>query len=207
MTNKSIETLPVRYKTPKAWVTQVMNDPIQLLSDHVHLEKKATTNALELLNRWPERIYPKKWVSTLAKISQEETVHLNLVISHLTKRGGTLQRLHRNQYAMDLHKLIRKGKGPLELLDRLLVSALIEVRSCERFGVLAKYCPDKDLARFYGSLWASEFGHYKMFLSLGSEICPQDDVNDRWNTILTDESKIIQNQPVGFRIHSGVSSR
>lgn len=130
--------LPLKYCTPDAWAGQALRDPRALLSDHAYLEKKAASNALELLNRWPEPLCPNDWVPTLAAIARDETAHLHSVVRLLSQRGGKLERLHKNPYASDLRQLVRKGAGTGKLVDRLLISALIEARSCERFQVLSQ---------------------------------------------------------------------
>jgi tRNA-(ms[2]io[6]A)-hydroxylase len=198
------EDLGLRYQTPDAWAEQVLQDPLLLLSDHAYLERKAASNALELLNRWPEPTYPDNWVITLSAIARDETAHLHSVTRLLAQRGGRLERLHRNPYANDLRTLVRKGSGPQELLDRLLIAALIEARSCERFEVLSRCCHDPELAQFYRSLWSSELGHYKVFLRLAEGILARQEVETRWQQMIEAEARIIQNQPPGPRIHSGV---
>jgi tRNA-(ms[2]io[6]A)-hydroxylase len=195
--------LPVLVRTPAAWADSVLQQPLALLSDHAYLERKAASNALELLNRWPEPACPESWVGTLSAIARDEASHLHAVIRLLERRGGRLERLHRNPYANDLRKLVRKGSGTRELLDRLLVAALIEVRSCERFEILARCCSDWELAHFYRGLWASEFGHYTVFVRLAEEIIPEGEVQRRWEQMLEAEAQIISMQPPGPRIHSG----
>ena len=138
------EDLPLLSRTPDDWAAMVLRDPLALLSDHAYLEKKAAANALELLNRWPEPSPPEEWTQTLASIASDEASHLNSVVRLLTERGGRLERAHRNDYARQLRQNVRKGRGHEDLLDRLLVSALIELRSCERFEVLARYCEERD---------------------------------------------------------------
>src|SRR5271167_960886 len=122
-----------------------------MLNDHAYLEKKAATNALELLNRWPEPACREEWTLTLAAIASDEASHLSSVVKILVERGGRLERTHRNDYANRLRLHVRKGQGREELVDRLLISALIELRSCERFERLAQYCRGRDAAlfRFY----------------------------------------------------------
>src|SRR5262245_9322499 len=162
--------LPLLSWTPDCWAAMVLRDPLALLNDHAYLEKKAASNALELLNRWPEPSSPLDWTRTLAGIASDEASHLCAVIRLLTDRGGELSRTHRNDYAHQLRQFVRKGSGSQEILDRLLVSALIEVRSCERFDVLSRHCADhnrdRELARFYHRLGSSERGHYLAFLHL-----------------------------------------
>jgi tRNA 2-(methylsulfanyl)-N6-isopentenyladenosine37 hydroxylase len=101
-----------------------------------------------------------------------------------------------------LRLLVRKGE-PTELLDRLLVAALIEVRSCERFAVLAEAAEDAELAAFYRSLYASEFGHYTVFLKLARRFTKEAAVEKRWQEMLADEAVILAAQAPGPRIHSG----
>jgi tRNA 2-(methylsulfanyl)-N6-isopentenyladenosine37 hydroxylase len=196
--------LPLLCRTPDSWAEAVLEQPLALLSDHAYLEKKAASNALELLNRWPEPTCPENWVVTLSAVARDEASHLHAVARLLDQRGGRLERLHRNLYANDLRKLVRKGSGSREVLDRLLVAALIEARSCERFKVLARCCPDSELAQFYRSLWSSEFGHYAVFLRLAEDIVPGREVQTRWEQMVEAEAPIMTMQPSGPRIHSGL---
>ena len=146
------------------WAYAVLAEPVRLLIDHAFLEKKAATNALELLTRWPGDWLPG-WVETMTSVARDEAAHLAQVMRILLRRGGRLDRVHKNPYANSLRLLVRKG-DPAEILDRLLVSAVIEVRSCERFAVLAAAGRDAELAGFYEALFTSEFGHYRVFLEL-----------------------------------------
>jgi len=200
----TILELPLEYRTPDQWAEQVLRHPLDLLSDHAYLEKKAASNALELMNRWPEPACPEGWVTTLASVARDESAHLNSVTRLLSQRGGRLDRLHKNPYANDLRQLVRKGAGIQELLDRLLVSALIEARSCERFEVLSRVCQDVELAQFYRSLLGSEFGHYTVFLQLARDITPVGAVEMRWSEMVQAEGRIIASQPSGPRMHSGL---
>jgi tRNA-(ms[2]io[6]A)-hydroxylase len=197
--------LPLRYRTPATWAVAVLNEPLELLNDHAHLEKKAATNALELLNRWPEPSPPENWVAAMTAVSRDEVEHLAVVCRLLARRGGRLTKQHSNPYASALRDLVRQGQGPAELVDRLMVSALIEARSCERFQLLADACDDKELAKLYRGLWASEHGHYRTFIQLAEQIQPEGTVAKRWDQMLDAEAKIIQKQTTGPRMHSGVA--
>jgi tRNA-(ms[2]io[6]A)-hydroxylase len=196
--------LPLRYVTPDAWAKVALADPLKLLNDHAHLEKKAAANALELLNRWPEPSPPENWVVAMTAIARDEVEHLGVVTRMLSRRGGRLTRNHRNPYANDLRQLVRLGAGDRELIDRLMISALIEARSCERFEILSRHCEDKQLARLYKGLWASEHGHYRTFIDLAGQIRPAAEVAERWSAILDAEAQIIAAQPPGPSMHSGV---
>lgn len=196
--------LPLRYVTPKSWAERVLAQPLALLNDHAHLEKKAATNALELLNRWPEPSPPENWVSAMTAVARDEVEHLAVVSRLLARRGGRLTKQHSNPYAADLHALVRKGQGPAELVDRLMISSLIEARSCERFKLLAEtVADDRELQKLYRGLWASEHGHYLSFLHLAEQLLPADAVSKRWDEMLDAEAGIIRRQPPGPRMHSG----
>ena len=200
--------LPLRYATPPAWAAEVLSAPLELLNDHAHLEKKAAANALELLNRWPEPSPPENWVAAMTAVARDEVEHLAVVSRLLARRGGRLTKQHSNPYAGRLRDLVRKGTGRGELADRLMVSALIEARSCERFQLLAGAVADDDreLQKLYRGLWASEHGHYKTFIQLAERVEPAADVARRWEEMLDAEAAIIRSQPPGPRMHSGVSA-
>ncbi|MGE0488344.1 MAG: tRNA isopentenyl-2-thiomethyl-A-37 hydroxylase MiaE [Vulcanimicrobiota bacterium] len=199
-----IAELPLHYHTPDRWADQALESVLELLNDHAHLERKAASNALELLNRWPDPEPPERWVTNLASVARDETDHLFLVARLLKARGGCLSKMHRNDYARSLRALVRRGQGPLELIDRLLVSALIELRSCERFEILSRCCQDPELARVYRSLWGSEHGHYKLFLALAEDLVPAELIQARWQEMLGAEAEVIKTQPPGPALHSSV---
>ncbi len=201
---KSVD-LPLRWATPQRWATQALSEPLALLNDHAHLEKKAARNALELLDRWPDPAPPAHWVQTLAAIARDEVEHLAQVSRILQRRSGTMSKYHRNPYASELRRLVRLGLGTLDLIDRLLVSALIEARSCERFRLLALHGGDADLVRMYEQLWASEHGHYRVFLEMARLVEAAAVVQNRWDELLDAEAAIITRQPAGPRMHSGVT--
>jgi tRNA 2-(methylsulfanyl)-N6-isopentenyladenosine37 hydroxylase len=195
--------LPLVSSTPAAWAKGVLQNENALLSDQVYLEKKAANNALEFLNLWPGPQAPDHWLASVASIARDETLHMQAVLKLLEKRGGELERAHKNPYAYDLRKLIRKGQGKDDLTDRLIVSALVEARSCERFIRLSEESKDAELAKFYGNLVASENGHYQLFLDMAKKVSPAEEVNARWVKLLEKEAEIIESQPVDFKIHSG----
>ena len=200
--------LPLKFATPAPWAAGVLRRPLELLNDHAHLEKKAAANALELLNRWPEPSPPENWVAAMTAVARDEVEHLATVCRLLARRGGRLSKRHSNPYAADLRALVRQGQGPAELADRLMVSALIEARSCERFALLAEACgrqgDDAELAKLYRGLWASEHGHYRTFLLLAEQVEPAERVAERWERMRDAEARIITSQPPGARMHSGV---
>ena len=200
---KDLDSLPLHSTTPKQWAKSVLAEPIPLLIDHAFLEKKAANNALELMTRWPGD-WVEGWVETMTAVARDEAAHLAQVTRLLMRRGARLERVHKNPYANELRLLVRKG-GPGEVLDRLLVSALIEVRSCERFAALAESSSDPELAAFYQALFASEMGHYKVFLRLARKVAGRSTADARWEEMLAAEARILARQTPGPRIHSGVA--
>jgi tRNA-(ms[2]io[6]A)-hydroxylase len=184
------------------WGRAVLEEPFLLLIDHAFLEKKAATNALELLTRWPND-WLEGWVEAMTGVARDEVAHLAQVMRILLSRGGRLNRFHKNPYANALRQLVRKASRQ-ELLDRLLVAALIELRSCERFSVLAAASTDAELAGFYRTLFSSELGHYRVFLHLAGKFTAQAELEERWQEMLAAEAVILAAQEPGPRIHSGV---
>ena len=197
--------LPLRCATPDEWATDALLDPLALLNDHAHLERKAASNALELLHRWPDPRPPEHWVQMMTAVARDEVEHLAIVTRLLARRGGRLTKHHRNPYAMELRSHVRLGEGTRELADRLLVSALIEARSCERFEILSRHCPDAELIELYRELWTSEHGHYLVFLKLAREVDLEREVDERWSELLDEEAEILRAQTPGPRMHSWVS--
>jgi len=207
--------LPLRTRTSDAWARAVLAEPRALLEDHAHLEQKAAANALALLSRWPRAwagVAPETpeaasravWTRVLTSIARDEIEHLGLVLRILERRGGALGRVHRNAYAAALRSRVRRGRADAELLDRLLVSALIEARSCERFACLGKVAEDQELRRLYRGLEASERGHYRVFLDLASRLPGGPDVGGRFEALLGCEAEILAAQPpLPPRMHGG----
>jgi len=199
----AVDTLPLHSHTPDSWADSAMIDILALLDDHAHLERKAATNAMDLMNRWPEPAPPHGWVTTLAAIARDETDHLYKVSRILAERGRQMTRIHKSQYASALRGLIRMGDTPNELVDRLLVSALIELRSCERFEILSRCCPEPKLARLYKALWGSEHGHFQVFLKLAKPLgANRKEVETRWRWMLGREAEIMAAQPTGPGLHT-----
>jgi tRNA-(ms[2]io[6]A)-hydroxylase len=197
--------MPLHSRTPLAWGHSVLQDPISLLIDHAFLEKKAANNAMDMMTRWPTEWVPG-WVETMTAVARDEAAHLAQVTRMLMARGGRLARQHKNPYANELRLHVRKGEAD-ETIDRLFVSALIELRSCERFRVLAEAAEglDAELASFYKALYQSEMGHYKVFLRLAQRIQDREVVDARWQEMLAIEAVVIGGQPAGPRIHSGLA--
>ena len=144
-----------------------------------------------------------KLVESLAPIVAEEWSHFQRVLAELTKRGYTLGPQRKDEYVIALDKFMKRGGSrEQQLVEKLLMNALIEARSCERFKVLWKNIPDPELSEFYHELMISEAGHYRNFLQLAKEYLPEEVVMKRWSEWLEKEAEVLQSMEVrGDRMH------
>src|SRR5262245_33685190 len=184
--------------TPDRWLTQVEGRLDLLLVDHAHCEKKAAGVAMNLLFAYVEHA---ELTRAMTEIVQEELDHFHQVRAILDRRGIRFYKLPPSQYGPKLHELVAKEE-PQRAVDRLLVAALIEARSCERFGLLRDRLADRELADFYGSLFESEARHHSTYVRLAKEFLPEAEVHQRLAELSAAEAKIIlagEDQP---RMHS-----
>lgn len=182
--------------TEAGWVDVALGDLEGTMSDHAHAEKKAALSAMTLLSREPQR---SDLVGRMAKLAREELRHLDQVLGHLRAREWTLRRDLPDRYAAALLKLRRPNSNEA-LVDRLLCSALIEARSWERLNLLGEAL-DGDLGDFYAELARSEAGHYRLFVELAHQECPQEDVDARLRELAVAEAEIVRALPHEARIH------
>ncbi len=189
---------PLLVMTPDSWASLATEDLPSLLNDHAHLEKKAATNALDIFTAWPGGVPSKSWLKILGAIASDEISHLNLVVQLMAERGAKMTKAHRSLYASQLRQLVRRGEGPNETTDRLLISAIIEARSAERFYLLAnEHSLEPKLKKVYKALYSSERGHFQVFKELASELCSTRSIDLRWQELALSEAKIISSQPAG----------
>lgn len=191
--------------TASGWQDVALADLPSTMSDHAHAEKKAALSALSMLSREPGRT---DLVDRMGKLALEELGHLDRVLAHLRRRGWTLAPDRADRYANRLIAL-RRSAGEEALVDRLLVSALIEARSWERLHLLAMALRDAgdgveggpELAGFYTELAHSEAGHYRLFVQLAAQECPGQDVLGRLGELAAAEAEIVAALPHEPRIH------
>lgn len=184
--------------TAIAWVEQAIAHLDTVLLDHSHCERKAAGVALNLMFRYPSNT---KLVRMLTAIAQEELEHFEQVNQWLERRGVPLGPLSAPPYGAGLSAQIRRQE-PERLLDSLLVAGLIEARSHERLGLLARHCPDPDLAKFYRGLMASEARHYGIYWILATTYFDLDQVNQRLEDLAIVESELLATVYPEPRIHS-----
>lgn len=184
--------------TSDPWLKQALDHLDIILLDHSHCERKAAGVALNFMFRYPSNV---KLVRMLTTIAQEELEHFDLVNELLEKRGIPLGPLAAPPYGAGLKREIRATE-PQRLLDSLLVSALIEARSHERFQLLATHCPDLELAALYRGLVASEARHYGIYWILATTYFPEPEVTQRLEELSTVESEILSTLHPAPRLHS-----
>ncbi|MFT4761395.1 MAG: tRNA-(ms[2]io[6]A)-hydroxylase [Paraglaciecola sp.] len=192
--------LGLKLPSDPRWVNLAEKDLEEILTDHAYCEQKAATSCISLIQQYPEQ---KRMVKELAPIVTEEWGHFRLVLSELEKRNLDLGRQRKDEYVNKLLKFQRKGGSREDrLLEKLLVFALIEARSCERFRLLSLHINDEDLKEFYHRFMVSEAGHYRLFIDLAKEIGGEESASARWQEYLAHEAEIIENLEVrGDRIH------
>ena len=191
--------LGLKLPTDPRWVNIVETNIDEILTDHAWCEQKAATNALSLIINNPN--YPEL-VSALLLIVKEEVEHFEMVHNLILARGKTLGIERRDSYVNELYKFMQKGGSrKSSLVDRLLFSAMIEARSCERFRVLSENIKDVELAKFYRDLMISEAGHYTTFLGFARKYGDDIDVDKRWKDWLEYEASIINSYGKESTIH------
>ncbi len=187
--------------TPRAWVTWALQNQEILLVDHANCEKKAASTALNLMYRYVEH---HRLLSKLSRLAREELRHFEQVIAIMKARGIHYPQLTASRYAATLRGQVRTHE-PARLVDTLLIGAIIEARSCERFAVLVPEL-DAQLARFYHSLLQSESRHFTDYLKLAEEAGSKAEVAQRLAVLLQCERVLIESPDIEFRFHSGVPS-
>ena len=185
--------------TPRAWVEWALRHPDILLVDHANCEKKAASTALNLMYRYVEH---HDLLNKLSRLAREELRHFEQVIAIMEARGVEYPQISASRYAAELRKEVRSHE-PARLVDTLLVGAIIEARSCERFAALASEL-DQELADFYRSLLKSESRHFMDYLKLAEKLGSAEEVAERLPVLLRRERQLIESPDVEFRFHSGV---
>ena len=192
--------LGLKLATDPRWVDIAEKSIDEVLIDHAFCEQKAASTCISLIVNYPDKT---RLVEELAPIVTEEWGHFRMVLNELSKRGHSLGQQRKDEYVLRLAKRVRKGGSRDEhLVERLLMSALIEARSCERFRLLSLHISDDALKEFYHNLMVAEANHYKLFLDLAKEYMSEDYVKSRFKEFLEQEAKILENLELrGDRVH------
>ena len=198
--NSEKTILKLQLPTDPNWVKNIVESNIEeILTDHAFCEQKAASNAITLIVQNPNL---SDLVQQMALLVQEEMDHFKRVHDIILERGYKLGRERKDNYVNELMQfMVKGGSRQQNLIDRLLLSAMIEARSCERFKVMSENIQDKQLSDFYYELMVSEAGHYTMFISLARKYAGEIDVEKRWKDFLDYEAKVIQNYGKKETIH------
>jgi tRNA-(ms[2]io[6]A)-hydroxylase len=186
----------LRSPTDRRWVGVALSDLDRTLADHAHCEKKAAATAMKLVADYPAQAGQ---VRALARLAQEEQRHFFAVLNELARRGVALAPDGGDLYAQQLLRLLRSG--PERLIDRLLVSALIEARSCERLGLLGAALAPGRLRSLYLRLARAEAGHEQLFVDLAAGHAGAAEARARLDELAKEEERIVAALPLLPRIH------
>ncbi|MFN5416588.1 MAG: tRNA-(ms[2]io[6]A)-hydroxylase [Flavobacteriia bacterium] len=191
--------LGLKLPTDPRWVNIVETNISEILTDHAWCEQKAATNAITIIANNSEH---EDLVTDLLALAKEELEHFQMVHEIIKNRGYELGPERKDSYVNELFKFMTVGGSKQQrLVDRLLFSAMIEARSCERFKLLSERISDPELSKFYYDLMVSEAGHYTTFLGFARKYGGNIDVNKRWNEWLAFEADVIRNYGKEETIH------
>ena len=192
-----IEFLPCR--TLDAWISAAVGCLPLLMIDHANCEKKAAATAMSLMHRYTDNT---ALLNKMSRLAREELRHFEQVLKLMSQRGITYESVTASRYAQGLRDKVRK-KDPHKLVDTLVVGALIEARSCERFAALAPHV-DSELGDFYVSLLKSESRHFMDYITLANSLEDRDVVEERLALFRSIERGLIESPDTEVRFHSGV---
>ena len=188
--------------TPDAWLEEACGRLPELLHDHANCELKAASTALGFIYRYPGNA---RLVHRMSRLAREELRHFEQVRAILADRDVPFEQLSASRYAGTLREAVRDAE-PGRLMDMLIVGALIEARSCERFAMLAPRLP-ADLAKFYSGLLTAEARHFEHYLAFARKVCDDDAAFDeRVAELRALEARLVRSPDPQFRFHSGVPS-
>ena len=200
MSTSDNSILGLKMPTDPRWTNLASVSLEEILTDHAFCEQKAATQCISLIQRYPEH---EALVSALSPIVTEEWGHFRMVWAEMKKRGYILGRQRKDEYVNLLLQHEQKGvPAPDKLLHKLMICALIEARSCERFRLLSEGLEEEALRKFYHKFMVSEAGHYRLFIDLATEYYPAERVREAWQQWLSIETTVLQQlAPRGDRMH------
>ncbi len=191
--------LGLQFETETSWAEVAKDGLEQLLTDHAFLEQKAASNAVSIIINYSEET---ALVKELSDIAIEEMEHFRMVHNIMIKKGMVLGQASKNDYAIQLQKFFPKTKERnTALVNRLLVAALIEARSCERFKVFSENMDDKELSTFYKNLMISEANHYTLFLSFARKYMDREIVDEKWKSLVAFEAEMMKKRGHLAKVH------
>ncbi|CAL2075648.1 tRNA-(ms[2]io[6]A)-hydroxylase [Tenacibaculum sp. 190524A02b] len=191
--------LGLKFDTETSWVDVAKDGLQQLLTDHAFAEQKAASNAVSIIINYSEET---ELVKDMSDIAIEEMEHFRMVHTIMVEKGMVLGQATKNDYALKLQKFFpHTGNRKEALVHRLLVAALIEARSCERFKVFADNMDDEKLSQFYTDLMVSEANHYTLFLGYARKYMDRDIVDKKWDDLLAFEAEMMKGRGNIAKVH------
>jgi len=192
--------LGLQLPTDPRWANLAAYSLEEILTDHAYCEQKAASTIISIIQFHSEH---PKIVNELAPVVTEEWAHFRMVLNEINKRGYKLGPQRKDEYVNALLKFVKKGGSKTDrLIEHLLMCALIEARSCERFRTLHENLEDEYLKNFYYKFMVSEAGHYRLFIDLAKQIKPEGEVLNRWKEWLEFDKEVLGNlEPRGDRMH------
>ena len=191
--------LGLKLPTDPRWVNIVEKNIEEILTDHAYCEQKAASTAISFIVTYPEY---SELVTAMTALAKEEMSHFKMVHDRILEKGLSLGWDRKDAYVVELMKFFPKGGSRLtNLIHRLLYAALIEARSCERFRLLSENLQDEELATFYRNLMVSEANHYTMFLNFARQYGNREEVDKKWQDLLTYEAEIMKGLGNSEAIH------
>lgn len=191
--------LGLKLPTDPRWANIAEKNIEEILTDHAWCEQKAASSAISMTVHYPEK---SELVEAMLDLAKEELEHYQMVHKRILDRGLVLGKPRRDEYVRELMTFFPKdGSREDKLMHELLISAMIEARSCERFRVLSENIEDKDLAAFYHELMISEANHYTLFLKFARQYAGREKADQKWNALLDFEAEIMSKLGNEEKIH------
>ena len=192
--------LGLKLPTDPRWVNLAEMSLEEILTDHAYCEQKAATSCISLIQQYPDK---KELVEQVSPVVTEEWGHFRMVLKELEKRNLNLGFQRKDEYVNGLLQFQKKGGSREDrLIERLLICALIEARSCERFRLLSEQLNEEELREFYHKFMVAEAGHYKMFIELARQYGGREKVDQRWQEYLNYEAELLKSMELrGERMH------
>ena len=191
--------LGLKLPTDPRWANIAEKNLEEILTDHAYCEQKAASTAISLIVKYPEKA---ELVDKMTALAREEMGHFQMVHNRIVQRGMRLGHERRDEYVRALNKYFPgTNDRELRLAQQLLICALIEARSCERFRVLSENLEDEELSEFYHTLMISEANHYTMFIKFARQYYDREKVDAMWDDLLVFEAEVMSKLGSTERIH------
>ncbi|MFO8146657.1 MAG: tRNA-(ms[2]io[6]A)-hydroxylase [Bacteroidota bacterium] len=191
--------LGLKLPTDPRWVKIAEKNIEEILIDHAWCEQKAASTAISLIVSFPEY---SDLVAEMTALAREEVAHFKMVHDKLLNRGYTLGRDRKDDYVIKVREFFPKGGSRIDqMVHRLLIAALIEARSCERFRLLSEELKEPELREFYKQLMISEANHYTLFLNFARQYGERKNVDKKWQELLTFEAEVMKDLSKKESIH------